>query len=32
MNWDTSPRIINYEYVNGLVIGDKTDKATIYGI
>ena len=31
MNWDTAPRIINYEYVNGLVIGDKTDKATIYG-
>jgi len=31
MNWDTSPRIINYEYINGLVIGDKTDKGTIYG-
>lgn len=31
MNWSTSPRIVKYEYVNGLVIGDASDKSTIYG-
>ena len=30
-NWDTSRKIAQWEYNNGLVIGEVTDKSTMYG-
>ena len=30
-NWDTSPKIVKCDYLNGLVIGEVTDKSTMYG-
>jgi hypothetical protein len=30
-NWDTSRKITQWEYNNGLVIGEATDKSTMYG-
>ena len=30
-NWDTSKKITQWEYNNGLVIGEVTDKSTRYG-
>ena len=30
-NWDTSRKITQWEYNNGLVIGEVTDKSTMYG-
>ena len=30
-NWDTSRKITQWEYTNGLVIGEVTDKSTMYG-
>ena len=30
-NWDTANAIVKWEYNNGLVIGEVTDKSTMYG-
>ena len=30
-NWDTSPKIVKWDYLNELVIGEVTDKSTMYG-
>lgn len=30
-NWDTASKIVKFEYLRGLVIGEATDKSTIYG-
>ena len=30
-NWDTANAIVKWDYLNGLVIGEVTDKSTMYG-
>lgn len=30
-NWSTAHKIVKFEYIRGLVIGEVTDKSTMYG-